>query len=187
MTLGGHAIDKPPMPSRQNHRRQLTLFVTGAWAPGLDKLRRVLDPVQAALIAAHVTLCREDEIASSTPDDLFRRLASWSAGPLTLVFGRPVRFNGHGVLLPCEQGCADFQRLRQWLLQPQTAREHAAHITLAHPRNPRSAGNTDAALAACPDLPSLQFGTLALIEQQGAGAWTRLAEARLASRQDGVA
>ena len=46
-------------------RRQLTLFVPHAEAAPIEALRATLDPVQHALIAAHVTLCREDELAAS--------------------------------------------------------------------------------------------------------------------------
>jgi hypothetical protein len=173
--------------SAPNIRRQLTLFVAGPWASRLEALRRSLDPVQGSLIPAHVTLCREDEIEGTTPSVLFTRVESWEAGSITLAFGHPVRFSGHGVLLPCERGSGQFKRLRQWLLQDQHAREHGAHITLAHPRNPRSAGNTDPALAACPQALELQFGSVALIEQQGSEPWRLIQEATLGSSAHGVA
>lgn len=163
-------------------RRQLTLFVSPPWGPRLDALRCGLDPVQAALIASHVTLCREDEIEGITQPALFSRVESWTAGPISLAFGRAERFQGHGVLLPCEHDSGEFQRLRRWLLQDPDAREHGAHITLAHPRNPRSAGNTDAALAACPQALALQFASVALIEQRGTAPWTRVQEAMLGGR-----
>jgi len=158
-------------------RRQLTLFVPPPWGPRLDALRRVLDPVQAALIAAHVTLCREDEIAGETASALFSRLTAWADGPLRLAFGPPQRFQGHGLLLPCAQGAASFQQLRRLLLQDPAAREHGAHLTLAHPRNPQAAGNTPAALAACPQALALRLTRVALIEQQGAAPWTLIDEA----------
>lgn len=175
------------MSSNPDIRRQLTLFVAGPWASRLEALRRALDPVQASLIAAHVTLCREDEIEHIAPFALLSRVESWKEGPITLTFGHPVRFNAHGVLLPCEKGAGDFKRLRQWLLHEQNAREHGAHLTLAHPRNPRSAGNTDTALAACPQALELQFGSVALIEQQGSEPWRLVQEATLGSNAHGVA
>jgi hypothetical protein len=150
-------------------------------------VRRSLDPVQASLIAAHVTLCREDEIEGTVPSALFNRVESWEAGPIALAFGHPVRFNGHGVLLSCKHGSGDFTRLRQWLLNDQGTREHAAHITLAHPRNPRSVGNTDAALAACPQALELQFGSVALIEQRGSEPWRLIREETLSSNAHGAA
>ena len=101
-------------------RQQLTLFVTGPWCEHLEALRNELDPVQAGLIPAHVTLCREDEIASLNADVLFERVESWADGPIHLAFGSPTRFSGHGILLPCAQGSEAFQRLRRWVL-------HAGH------------------------------------------------------------
>ena len=167
------------MPGAAHTRRQLTLFVAEPSALQLDTLRRVLDPVQAALIAAHVTLCREDEIECLAPHELFTRVSSWIDGPVCLTFGPPDRFNGHGVLLPCEQGSGEFNRLRQWLLQDPGARTHGAHITLAHPRNPRSASNTDTVLAACPQKLGLRFASVALIEQRGAEPWRLIQKAKL--------
>lgn len=150
-------------------------------------MRRSLDPIQASLIAAHVTLCREDEIEGIAACVLLRRIENWNTGPITLVFGHPVRFNGHGVLMPCQRGAGDFNRLRQWLLQPQSPREHAAHITLAHPRNPRPAGNTDSALRSTAHELELQFASVALIEQHGSAPWKLVQQATLGSNAYGVA
>jgi len=155
-------------------RRQLTLFVAEPWRSRLQDLRLSLDPVQASLIAAHVTLCRENEIATLDPSTIAARVEAWMHGALRLSFGPAQRFNGHGVLLPCAQGAAQFHALRQWLRQDPTARERGAHVTLAHPRNPRADGNTEAALAACPPALELQFAAVSLIEQQGATPWTVL-------------
>ena len=141
-----------------------------------------LDPIQAALIPAHVTLCREDEIDHLDPDTLYRQIQTWQHGPLQLAFGPPQRFNGHGLLLPCTQGSAPFQGLRQWLLRNPQAREHHAHLTLAHPRNPQAPGNTDTTLATCPPALQLEFATVALIQQHGAAPWVVLWEEELGGR-----
>jgi 2'-5' RNA ligase len=171
----------------QNSRRQLTLFVAEPLASVLDAVRRTLDPVQASLIAAHVTLCREDEIERTSAEALLNQLKSWRMGPITLAFGQLIRFAGHGVLLPCQQGSDEFQRLRRCLLGSQEVREHAAHLTLAHPKNPQSTGNTDSALAVCPNALELQFASVALIEQQGSKPWRLLEEASLGNSAPGVA
>ena len=155
----------------QNCRRQLTLFVPAPWRVPLDALRQRLDPIQASLIAAHVTLCREDEIRDVELSSLFRRVDTWAHGPLRLAFGSPRRFSGHGVLLPCEQGAGQFHALRRWLLQDDSVRVHEAHLTMAHPRNERAANNTDDVLAECPQELQLEFATVSLIEQQGTAAW----------------
>lgn len=162
-----------------NIRRQLTLFLKEPWSTRLDALRLNLDPVQASLIAAHVTICREDEIAHVDYSCVFSRVKEWSRGPLFLSFGQPRYFSGHGVLLPCEEGLGEFHSLRQWLLQDPGAREHEAHITLAHPRNPRAVGNTEAALASCPQALKLQFASVVLIEQHGSAPWRVMHESTL--------
>ena len=146
-----------------------------------------MDPIQAALIAAHVTLCREDEIQQLDPTAVFSRVVAWARGPLHLAFGGPRVFNGHGVLLPCEHGSVEFQLLRQWILQDQCARDHVAHLTLAHPRNPKAAGNTATTLAAFPHALALQFPAVALIEQYGSAKWRILQEATLGGNVPGVA
>lgn len=169
------------MSAAPRSRRQLTLFVAAPWRSRLNALRRTLDPVQAGLISAHVTLCREDEIDGLSASAIFQRVTSWAAGPLVLSFGPPQRVDGHGVLLPCRDGAASFQPLRRWLLQDPQAREHGAHLTLAHPRNPRAIGNTDAALAACPGGLELRFETVALIEQSESAPWRVLHDAAFGS------
>jgi len=152
-------------------RTQLTLFVPSPEREQLEALRHQLDPVQAALIAAHVTLCREDEIAALAADTLPDRVRRWPHGPLMLAFGAPQRFQGHGALLPGAQGLQAFQQLRQWLLADAAARVHHAHLTLAHPRNPRAPGNTDAALDAAPPALRLRLSQVALVQQAGAQPW----------------
>ena len=167
------------MSTATNSRSQLTLFVPPPWGTQLDSFRRILDPVQASLIAAHVTLCREDEIAELDPNSIFDRVAEWQLGPVALDFGLPLRFFGHGVLLPCLNGSDRFQELRRWLLQDQGARAHEAHITLAHPRNTRSPENTDATLKACPHGLHLEFPSVALIQQEQGSTWAVVRDAAL--------
>lgn len=159
-------------------RRQLTLFVPVEAAASIELLREKADPVQFALIAAHVTLCREDEFAELELSLLRERLAH--AAPLTLTFGQARRFAGHGILLPCIDGAADFQRLRAQALGATDVREHEAHLTIAHPRNPRAPGNQDALLSVLPAPLTLTFREVALIEQRAARPWLVLETLRLA-------
>ncbi|MBS0264836.1 MAG: hypothetical protein JSS02_23070 [Planctomycetes bacterium] len=154
-----------------NTRTQLTLFAPAPHRASLETLRRELDPVQAGLIAAHVTLCREDEIDGLSPNEIELRVRSWPQSALQLTFGPPVRFDGHGVLLPCLHGTDQFQNLRRWVLQNEAARSHQAHLTLAHPRNPRAPGNTDDALLAAPLSLTLEFTKVACIEQSTGQPW----------------
>lgn len=174
------------MPVLPNRRRQLTLLVAEPWRSRLNALRELLDPVQASLISAHVTLCREDELEGLSTASVLGRAGSWALGPLDLAFGPPQLFQGHGVLLPCIRGSGQFQRLRRWLLQDPGAREHAAHLTLAHPRNPHAAGHTAAALEACPRALELSFSTVTLIEQLGSAPWRALEERSLGLRAQGA-
>lgn len=153
-------------------RRQLTLFVPPPAAQPLEALRRVVDPVQAGLIAAHVTLCREDELASVDDVELARRLAAGTALPLTLTFGPAERFDGHGLLLPCIAGEAAFRELREQVLGTRSIRRQVPHLTLAHPRNPVAPGNSlEHSLAALPAPLAITFGAITLIEQVDRQPW----------------
>jgi hypothetical protein len=161
-------------------RRQLTLFVPPGAAPVIDDVRRRVDPVQFGLIAAHVTLCREDEFGELSVPDLRRRLAH--VPPLTLVFGAPTPFAGHGMLLPCIDGAPAFHALRAAALGTANIRVHEAHITLAHPRNPIAAENVPATYGALPGSTAITFPDVALIEQRDAQPWERLGTVALEER-----
>lgn len=150
-------------------RQQLTLFVPEGAAPWLEPLRQQVDPVQSGLIAAHVTLCREDEIADLAPAALRCRLTH--AAPLTLVFGPARRFGGHGMLLPCVDGAAAFQQLRVLALDTSAIRAPEAHLTLAHPRNPRAAANVDGRFGELPARLTITFREVARIEQRDGQPW----------------
>lgn len=156
-------------------RDQLSLFVDGPVGDTLNALRATLDPIQAGLIAAHVTVCREDELGDLLAlgtRALARRLQE--AAPLTLRFGAPERFGGHGLLLPCVAGQPAFDDLRRHLLGRQDVRPQPAHLTLAHPRNARAPGNTDR-LPSLPPLPALTLTRLCWIRQTAGQAWETVA------------
>ncbi len=150
-------------------RVQLTLFVPEMEARAIEQVRAQLDPVQQRLIAAHVTLCREDELAEVPLQRL--RAAAVRPEPLTLGFGAPERFTGHGVLLPCVGGSAAFHRLRLLALGSEAIREQAAHITLAHPRNPVAIGNRTDRDIGLPTPMLITFTAISLIEQMDDGPW----------------
>jgi hypothetical protein len=120
-------------------RRQLSLFLSAAVAGPIEQLRSVLDPIQFQLIPAHITLCREDELAALEP--VIARLQVSSCRSLHFKFGRPIGFAGHGILMPCIDGLAEFQRFREYLLGSCQIKTPLPHLTLAHPRNPKAAGN----------------------------------------------
>lgn len=160
----------------QRCRRQLSLFVTPDQAIDVDAARQVLDPVQAALIPAHVTLCREDELAA-LPEAVWQaRLAAPGIAPVALGFGPVQAFMGHGLLLPCVAGDDAFQALRRQVLGGQGLRQQQPHLTLAHPRNPQAPGNDLArAQALLPAGLRVRLATAVWIEQIGQAPWQVLA------------
>ncbi len=155
-------------------RRQLSLFVPPHTSTKLEELRSLLDPVQQSLIPAHVTLCREDELADLSGDQLQERLRRAWVKPLTLRFGRPEAFASHGILLHCVDGEQEFHQLRELLLGTTMARLHRPHITLAHPRNPRAPGNSLANTSRLPVDLVVTFDTVSWIEQVGHQPWKLL-------------
>ena len=132
----------------------------------------MLDPIQFALIPAHVTLCREDELEDLPAETLRQRLAAAPARPVVLTFGAAEPFSTHGILLPCIDGEEGFHALRQLVLGTSTARRASPHITLAHPRNPKAAGNRLAAASTLVIGMQIRFGVVSRIRQEeGHGPW----------------
>jgi 2'-5' RNA ligase len=158
-------------------RRQLSLFVPAEASAALEAVRQQVDPVQHQLIPAHVTLCRDDE----SGDETVRRLASLRHGPLTLRFGRAVRFSGHGLLLPCIEGEPAFQTLRAAVLGTAVHAQQHPHLTLAHPRNPKAPGNALESTAQLPATLTVTFSAIHLIEQRDGAPWRVLAATALAT------
>ncbi len=152
-------------------RVQLSMYVPEPEASELESVRRVLDPIQSGLIPAHVTLCREDELTLMDSGELASRLADAHARSVTLHFGRPRAFDEHGVLLPCIAREEDFRSLREQVLGSRNIRYQAPHITLAHPRNPKSAGNCLTNADVLRETISVTFTSVKLIEQVGNTAW----------------
>ncbi|MCC6929446.1 MAG: 2'-5' RNA ligase family protein [Gemmatimonadaceae bacterium] len=154
-------------------RHQLSLFLPpGDFATQVERVRHAVDPVQSALIAAHVTLCREDELSDAHAAE--RRIANEKPEPIALRFGRVEAFHGHGLLLPCTDGQDEFHRLRQRILGRTDIRTQEPHITLAHPRNPRAPGNSLAVASALAEGVVVVFSSIRLIRQDGAAPWQTL-------------
>lgn len=129
----------------------------------------MLDPVQAELIPAHVTLCREDELDGVSAAEFTRRLGL--GRPVDLSFGAPQLFHGHGVLLPAVGDLSAFDSLRRIALGRESVRQHSPHITLAHPRNPQAPGNTAANVLLAPTGLRVTFTEVVLIEQTNTAPW----------------
>ena len=68
-------------------RRQLSLFLPPDQRSVVEPIRQRLDPLQHAMIPAHVTLCRDDELATWPP--VRDRLASLKSISITMQFGYP--------------------------------------------------------------------------------------------------
>lgn len=61
------------------------------------------------------------------------------------------------------------------IVDPEQYRLIPAHVTLAHPRNPRAPGNSLEAAQALPPRWQARLAWIHLIEQEGAQPWRRLA------------
>ncbi|MBC7880458.1 MAG: 2'-5' RNA ligase family protein [Anaerolineae bacterium] len=150
-------------------RKQLSMYVPTYAAQDIEAVRKVVDPIQSSLIPAHITLCREDELPELSK--LKDRLNKIPFKPLTLSFGKPEIFSGHGLLLNCIEGEYEFQRLREYVLDSKGIRNQKPHITLAHPRNPKSAGNLVSGTSQLPEIIEITFPTIYLIEQEMGEPW----------------
>lgn len=160
-------------------RRQLSLFVPGPIAAALDATRVILDPVQHGLIPAHVTACRDEEMQALLGSELERAIDAACFGPVTLVFGRAIPFDDHGILLPCISGEEALAAFRARFLDTPQPRREAPHITLAHPRNPKSMGNDLAVALNLPAQIEITFPEVSLIEQRKGERWQVLRRFRL--------
>lgn len=154
-------------------RLQLTLFVPENSSAAIEEIRSRYNPVQYELIAAHVTLCREDELMDL--EKVQHNLDQLGFPSITIRFGKPERFDeGKGVLIPALGENITFQEFRKAVLNGiiKEPRNHQPHITLIHPRN---ATCTDEIMENIrkSDLPSeIEFGQISLIEQIDGGKWS---------------
>ena len=149
-------------------RRQLTLFLPPDQLAIVEPIRQRLDPLQHAIIRAHVTLCRDDELV---PWQVIRqRLANLGEVSITMQFGEPEVLRDGCVLLRPTHGAEQYQQLRHSVLGS-SAKVHGAHITLLHPRNAAGVRYNVAEIA--PALAGLKatFCTIALIEKYGSSPW----------------
>lgn len=162
-----------------NIRKQLSLYVPAEAAREIEVVRELVDPIQHNLIPAHITLCREDELHELAA--IKARLAHVSLKPITLRFGTPEIFSGHGLLLNCIDGEDEFRSLREYLLASKNIKNQRPHITLAHPRNPKSPGNSLSNTSRLPEMIEITFPTIYLIEQAGNEPWWVLEKYELSS------
>ena len=140
----------------------------------LEMLRTQFNPIQARLIPAHVTLCREDEVADWK--DLESRIQAALPIGITLNFGSAVR-DGNLVYLPVVSGVEEFDSLRHRLLGQEgtTPRKQTPHITIIHPRNGICTDDAFAEISARLQSFTVTLREISLIEQTNGGPWRKLA------------
>ncbi len=149
-------------------RRQATLYIDGA--SDIELIRRRYNPVQAALIAPHVTLCREDEVADW--ERFESRLREMCPICLTLEFGPALR-EGNFVYLPVVGGEGAYHQLRHDLLQGQP-NVQTPHLTIIHPRNGMCTDEIYNDIQRRIVARTHTFHKVALIEQANGGVWKNL-------------
>jgi len=166
--------------ARPAHRRQLSLFVAEPEGAELDALRARADPVQHALIPAHVTLVRDEDV----DDWAVVRARLEALGPLRLELrlGAPRAMEGGGALLPVVGATAGFDEVRARLLVGQrgAARAQTPHVTLLHPRNRERWGLSLAQVCAHRAPSCVAFDHVVMIEQAGGEPWRVVARSRSA-------
>lgn len=155
-------------------RRQATLFLDDA--AKIEAVRNKFNPKQAELIAAHVTLCREDEVTD------WNRLAARfndDTPMVSLEFGTPVR-DSDLVFIPGIDLNGSFRSLRKYLLETEQVRDHKPHITLIHPRNGKCSDEIWDEIRSNITPFTYTFRKVSFILQQDGGAWETLHEFALA-------
>ncbi len=158
-----------------NKRRQLTLFVSASEAKGIEQIRKTCNPIQHNLIAAHITLCREDEIENW--EIIEQNLITLTQLPIIIQLDKVERFAaGKGVFIPAKGHQVAFDKLRKAVLKGviEQPRKHHAHLTLMHPRNSTCTDAIFDKIKAISLPNSLVFDRITLIEQENGGAWQKL-------------
>ena len=152
-------------------RRQLTLFLPESAAALVEQIRQQYDPHQHALIKAHLTLCREDEIADW--DKVFETISNSKEPAIKLLFGPPTRFEqGRGLWLEALDP-TPFNGLRKTVLQQVITepRQQVPHITLMHPRESNCTDAIYQEICKHSFPTSIRFDQISLVEQMGGGKW----------------
>lgn len=161
----------------QKKRIQLTLFIDTHIAETIEQVRKEFNPAQYELIRAHVTLCREDELALI--EKVILNLEQLNAGSITIDFGNVVRFSeGKGVMIPALGNNESFQRLRESILKGliEKPRKHEPHITLMHPRNAVCTDRIFEKIEKFEFPRKIEFRKISLIEQEMGKKWHILRE-----------
>ncbi len=152
-------------------RRQASLYLLDQFQ--IEALRFRHNSMQARLIPAHVTLCREDEVTDWVAFQA--RLEALRPFEITLTFGTPVREHNF-VYLPVHEGIDDYHDFRRAILS-QEARKQTPHLTLIHPRNGTCNDQIIADISANIVSPfQYTFREVMLIEQEHGGVWNVISQ-----------
>jgi len=153
-------------------RRQATLYLPESCSKTAERIRSRYNPLQAQLIRAHVTLCREDEVADW--EHFKSRLLSVGEIAISLTFNEIVR-RGNLVYASAEN-TDSFHRLRRALLATGSfePRRHNPHLTLIHPRNGSCDDKTFHDLQTQFTPFKATFDSVTIIEQAADGPWRDL-------------
>lgn len=161
----------------KNVRKQLTLFLSDQ-KELIEKIRLEFNPIQYGLIGAHVTLCRENEIADLNA--VIKNLKSIHLQqPLKIDFNLMERFDqGKGLFIPAKQDNKAFHLLRALVLKdlPGMYKATMPHITLMHPRNSTCTTQIFNKIKNIELPKTLYFDKISLIEQVNGEKWTTIDE-----------
>ncbi len=154
-------------------RRQATLYLPLPSSTFVESIRARFNRVQFDLIKAHVTLCREDEVADWS--EVASRLSNLGKIEVELDFGMPVR-EDNLVYLPTIGSTQPFDELRSAILSIDAAspRKQNPHITLIHPRNGTCSDSAFDEIAKLCKPFSTVLRRVTLIEQHNGGSWKDL-------------
>lgn len=152
-------------------RKQITLFVPEPFRSQIDPIRQRFNLVQYSLIAAHVSLCREDEVNDwATIQATARQITSIN---ISLSFGTPTRENNL-VYLPVVGSTNDFDELRRRILDDANCRKQQPHITLIHPRNGTCSIQQFELICELAKEWTITFHNLTFIKKIGDSPWRNL-------------
>jgi 2'-5' RNA ligase len=157
-------------------RRQLTLFVNKNDSIEIEEVRKKYNLIQFQIIAAHVTLCREDELLNLK--QVIENLEKNDFNKLQMSFEKAIRSsNQKGVLLPAK-GFESFQNLRKNVLNGsiKVPKNLNPHITLLHPRNASLTDEIFNEISEYKFPQKINFSKVSLIEQEIDSKWEILRE-----------
>jgi 2'-5' RNA ligase len=167
--------------NKMNQKRiQLTLFINENELGQIEKIRKKFNPEQYELINAHVTLCREDELAQI--EAVILNLTTLELPYVTIDFGKINRFSDRkGVLIPAIGENEQFKILRKAILNGiiNEPRNHEPHITLMHPRNSTCSDSIFNKMEKMEFPVKIEFRKISLIEQEVGKKWVILREFEL--------